>query len=345
MKSSSLRQLFNRPQKNQIFIIADLGLTNGGSLQRALELIGVASELGVDAVKFQMLDSDELLGDKTAEYTYPTIINGTKTENMYKMFLGLEFNDTEWRAIKAECDKLGLGLIITCHVQSAVERLNKLDLPVNKICSWSLSHFKMIESLAQNGKPLILDTGPINQKELNEIRTFYSDNGGGEVFVLFDFHTEKTETMNFLAIKSLIENGYEVGYTPQGRRDSLDFMAIGLGANIIEKRLTLSRTKPENGHWKAHEPSEFAEWISHIKECYIALGEKKLTPTPDDLAATKNWYKSAWLERDVRSGELITEDAFTYKRPGNGITSKEVAKFYIGHKFTKNYQKGDFFEG
>ena len=231
MKSSSLRQLFNRPQENQIFIIADLGLTNGGSLQRALELVQVAGELGVDAVKFQMLDSEELLGDKSAEYTYPTIINGTKTENMYEMFLGLEFNDTEWRTIKAECDKLGLGLIITCHVQSAVERLNKLDLPVNKICSWSLSHFKMIKSLAQNGKPLILDTGPIDEKELNEIRLFTQIMAVATSLCSLIF-IQKTETMN-LAIKSLIQNGYE-GYTPRAEEIGLTLWPL-VWAQILLK--------------------------------------------------------------------------------------------------------------
>ena len=74
------------------------------------------------------------MGDRSIEYPYPTILSGPKTENMHKMFLGLEFNDSEWRAIKQECDKLGIGLIVTCHVQSAVERLNRLE-SANKICS------------------------------------------------------------------------------------------------------------------------------------------------------------------------------------------------------------------
>ena len=203
----------------------------------------------------------------------------------------------------------------------------------------------MIGALAKNGKPLIIDTGPITEEELNELNNFYSDSGGGEVIVLFDVHTDKTETMNFLGISSMIEHGFEVGYTPQGRKDWLDFMAIGLGAKIIEKRLTLSRTKPENGHWKALEPSEFFEWMRRIKECAIALGNKQLTPTPDDLAGTTQWYKSAWLQRNVNSDDVISEEMFEYKRPGHGITSKNMQKSYIGTKFKRSYKKGDLFEG
>ena len=55
----------------------------------------------------------------------------------------------------------------------------------------SLSHFKMIGALAKNGKPLIIDTGPITEEELNELNQSYSESGGGEVIVLFDVHTDK----------------------------------------------------------------------------------------------------------------------------------------------------------
>lgn len=66
--------------------MADLGLTCGGDIDRSLELIETAAEMGVHAVKFQMLDANELLGDKSIEYTYPTLAKGNITENMYEMF-------------------------------------------------------------------------------------------------------------------------------------------------------------------------------------------------------------------------------------------------------------------
>ena len=327
---------------NKIFIMADLGLTNGGSLGRALELIEVASELGVDCVKFQMIDSDELLGDKTFEYTYPTILHGDRTENMYEMFLGLEFSDYEWREIKNKCDELGVGLIITCHVESAVQRINSLDLPVNKICTWSLNHYRMIERLAGNGKPLIIDTGTIDLNELNDLKNFYNLHGGGEVIVLFDFHTENLSDINFQSIKQLLSAGYRVGYTPQGRSDWFDYMAIGLGITILEKRLTLSRTKPSNGHWKSLEPSEFSDWMKKVNECAIAYGENTFSGTESDIQGSLKWYKSAWLVKDVKKGELISEDAFIYKRPGIGVSSKEMRN-YIGQEFRRDFSEGEMF--
>ena len=105
------------------------------------------------------------------------------------MFLGLEFTDQEWKQIKTHCQRFNLELIVTCHVESAVERIEKLDLKVNKICTWSLSHYRMIANLAKNRKPLILDTGTINTLELEVLESFYQEHGGGKLYVLYDFHT------------------------------------------------------------------------------------------------------------------------------------------------------------
>ena len=340
-----MHQLFSRPNDQELFIMADLGLTCGGNIQRAVELIKTAAQLGVDAVKFQMLDSNELLGDKSVEYTYPTLSKGNITENMYEMFLKLEFTDQEWASIKEECQAQKIGLVVTCHVESAVERVNKLNLPVNKICTWSLSHYRMISSLAQNGKPLIIDTGTIDTSDLLDLSEFYRNAGGGEIFILYDFHTSDPAEMNFSAIRSLVDAGYKVGYTPQGRKDWLDHMAIGLGATFVEKRLTLSREIPENGHWKAHDPSDFKTWIRNIKECYTALGDSQLYPTTQDIMDSKKYYKSAWLNQSVRRGDIIRDDHFDFRRPGTGISSKAIYSSYIGKVFNKNYDCGEMFEG
>lgn len=340
-----LHELYGRENINGPFILADLGLTNGGCLSTALELVKIAAELGVDAVKFQMLDADELINNKEVEYTYPTILEGSKTENMVEMFKGLEFSNADWEAIKSLCETLHIGMIVTSHVLSAVDRIESLNLPVNKICTWSVDHWQMIERLASNGKPLIIDTGTIDIDELRELETFYRSAGGGELIILFDFHTKDSLDRNFSAISTLTNSGFAVGYTPQGREDWLDFMSVGLGATIIEKRLTLSRTRPKNGHWKAHEPSEFAEWVQCLRDCALALGDPFLRPTKADLELTKGWYKSAFLNQEVCEGQVILNEHFTFKRPGHGISSKEVYVKWLGNTYMKPYVNGQLFEG
>ncbi len=340
-----MHKYFGKQDDHGLFVMADLGLTCGGNLERAVQLIEAAAHLGTDAVKFQMLDAEALLGDKSVTYTYPTLTSGDRTENMHEMFTALAFSDEEWNIIKEECVSKGLELVVTCHTESTVERVEKLDLRVNKICTWSLSHYRMINQLAKNGKPLILDTGTINRNELNELESYYRNAGGGDIIILHDFHTDVAGEMNFRVIRELINSGYEVGYTPQGRKDWLDYMAIGLGAKFVEKRLTLSREIPENGHWKAHNMDEFSEWMTNLKECYEALGDGNLVPTQQDLKDAEKYYKSAWLVKDVEKGELIKDECFEFKRPGVGISSKQIIERFLGTNFKKSYIKGEMFTG
>lgn len=324
-----------------IYIMADLGLTNGGDLSRAKELINTSRDLGVDAVKFQMIDAEKLLGDHSIEYTYPTLKEGSKTENMLEMFKKLEFTDEEWHSLKQTADECEVDMIVTSHYEGAVERVNKLDLKVNKICTWSLNHRRMIEMLAKNGKPLLFDTGTITRLDLLKLDDVYKKAGGGSLILLHDFHTDDEMEMNFNAFDVYRQLGIVAGYTPQGRSDWLDFMSVGLGASILEKRLTLSRLTPENGHWKAHEPDEFADWMEKIRKCERALGERIVQPTTKDMLDSEKYYKSAYLLRNVNKGDIIRQIDLEFKRPGCGISSWDVTEKYVGLSYAQDFKAGD----
>lgn len=324
-----------------IYIMADLGLTNGGDLERAKELIKIARDAGADAVKFQMIGADKLLGDHDIKYTYPTLSNGPQTENMLEMFQGLEYSDDEWASIKDTADQCGLDMIVTSHYEGAVERINKLDLKVNKICTWSLSHLRMIENLAKNGKPLLFDTGTITRHDLLKLEDAYKKAGGGSLIVLHDFHTTVETEMNFRAFEVYKQLGIVAGYTPQGRSDWLDYMSIGMGACVLEKRLTTSRDIPANGHHKAHEPAELVQWIENVRKCERALGNPVVEPTTADLVDTQRYYKSAYLLRDVKSGEIIRQEDVEFKRPGHGINSWDFTEKFVGQTYNYAQKAGE----
>ena len=111
-----------------VFILADVGLTNGGDLDRALMLVDIAKDLGVDAIKFQMIGPEYLLGDREITYTYPTINHGKITENMFEMFSDLSFSPSEWEKISEAAKSAGLEFICTSHYLKAVDILEELNL-------------------------------------------------------------------------------------------------------------------------------------------------------------------------------------------------------------------------
>jgi sialic acid synthase SpsE len=308
-----------------IYILADLGLTNGGDLERTFKLIDLATEMKVDAVKFQMIEPDKLLGDKSVEYTYPTLSDGLKTENMYEMFSKLTYTEEQWSTIAEYVRSKNLEFICTAHVIEAVPVLERIGVNIHKICTWSMNHKRLVQEIGKTGKPLMLDTGMFTASSLSQTLDWHTESGGRGALLLHDFHTSDHSQMNFRAIPYMKENyGFPVGYTPQGRDNDMDFMSIGLGVNILEKRLTVDRSIPENGHIKALEPDEFSQWIKRVKELESTLGFASVLPTNDDINTSKWAFKSLYVNQDVNKGDIITDEMLSARRPGDGISAKYI---------------------
>ena len=308
-----------------VFIMADVGLTNGGDLKRTFKLIDIAKELGVDAIKFQMIGPEYLLGDREITYTYPTMNNGLKTENMYEMFSALSYSPGEWKTISDAVKDSGLEFICTSHYIGAVDILEQCDVVCHKICSWSVTHKRLIQKIGITGKPMFMDLGTSTQSSLLELFDWYLATGGSSIIPLHDFHTTELIEMNFRNIQHIKDTfGTPVGYTAPGRSSHHDYMAMGLGINVLEKRLTHDRTIPKNGHWKALEPDEFQEWIIIIKELELSLGSKIIKPSKNDIETSSWAFKSLFAIKDIPKGSVIKDDMIDGRRPGTGISAKDI---------------------
>jgi sialic acid synthase SpsE len=315
-----------------IYIMADLGLTNGGDIDRAFDLIDIASAMGVDAVKFQMIGPETLLGDKTAEYTYPTLQDGKKTENMFEMFSDLSYSESQWGKIADYTRSKDLEFICTAHYMGAVPMLENIGVNIHKICTWSMTHKRLVQSIGQTGKAMMLDTGMFTTETLTRTLDWHKNAGGEGALILHDFHTTDHADMNFRAIPFMKELfSCPVGYTPQGIDGDMDFMSIGLGANILEKRLTTDRAIPKNGHIKALDPPAFETWLKRVKELELALGRSDVVPTTSDAEQSQKFFKSLYVKDDTKKGEVLTDAMLEARRPGTGIPASEVDEV-IGRK-------------
>jgi sialic acid synthase SpsE len=323
-----------------IYIMADVGLTNGGDLQRSFDLIDIAHELGVDAIKFQMIGPDTLLGDKSVEYTYPTLNDGPITENMFEMFSQLSYTPSEWAKLVDYTRLKNIEFICTAHYMGAVPILESLGVSIHKICTWSMTHKRLVQSIGKTGKPLMLDTGAFTIGSLNRTLDWHISAGGKGTIILHDFHTNDVGEMNFRSIPYM-KNVYNcpVGYTPQGRDFDMDFMSIGMGVSILEKRLTTDRGIPKNGHIKALEKSEFSDWISRVKKIESALGSFGVFPTKADLDQSKRYFKSLYLKKDACKGEVISDDHIEARRPGTGIPASMIDSV-IGRRLKREMRLG-----
>lgn len=323
-----------------VFIIADVGLTNGGDLNRSLMLIEIAKDIGVDAIKFQMIGPEYLLGDREITYTYPTTNHGNVTENMFEMFSNLTFSPLEWKTITEAAKSAGLEFICTSHYLAAVDILEELNVVCHKICSWSVTHKRLIQKIGRTGKAMFMDMGTSTQSSLLELCDWYYNSGGFAVIPLHDFHTSNLTEMNFRSIEH-VRNilATPVGYTSPGINSHHEYMALGLGVNVIEKRLTHDRTIPKNGHWKAMEPDEFKNWIKVIKDLELSLGSKAIHPSKGDIETSKWAFKSIFAIQEIPEGSYISDNMVDGKRPGTGISAKKIDDI-VGKRANCHIHKG-----
>lgn len=307
-------------KKEKIYIIAEIGVTCNYDLEITENLIKTAKLCGADAVKFVFHFPDELMSDNTIQYTYDTV-NGKVTENMFDMFNNLKFSLDDWFKIKKICEDSQIEWFSSIDSDSGIELGEKLNFNYYKLGSWDVNDIMLLEKIAKLNKPVIVDIGASTEEEVKELINIIGPN---KTIILHDYHTNEFKEMNMLTIPYIKEKfGIKVGYSSPNSYDINDYIAVALGAEIIEKRLTLSKDLPGHHHILSKTPEEFKIWVDNIHNAAAALGEKGIFPSTNDLQERKKWFKHVCAKVDIPKDTKITESMLTCKRHViNGLDPK-----------------------
>jgi sialic acid synthase SpsE len=309
------------------FLAAEVGTTCNGNMKMALELVDAAAAAGLDSIKFQTINPDQL-SDKSVTFRYKTK-DGWAEENMYNMFKGLVFTQEEWQEIAGYTRSKGLVFFSTVDYYEGVDILEACDAPVHKNGAWDVTYEPLIIKMAQTRKPLMLDLGPATLAHVARYIDLAKQHGTGEVILFHDFHTDVPAEMNMRNIPTLRDAfGVPVGFSAPGRQDDLDMLAIALGADAIEKRMTLDRTASGHYHAISLEPDEMTQWVARIRAAEQALGSRDVRPSQADADGAVRYFRSICTTRPVRRGEVFSRKNLDGKRPGTGIPTSYLAYFW-----------------
>ena len=135
-----------------------MGINHNGDLDLALKMIDVARESGADAVKFQTFKAEEFCGDPQQMFTYQSQ-GRSVTESMLAMFKRYEFDEAQWRAVKAHCAKVGITFFSSPQNRSDLALLQRIGVPAIKVGSDDFSNLPLLRHYAGAGLPLILSCG------------------------------------------------------------------------------------------------------------------------------------------------------------------------------------------
>ncbi|QGP92818.1 N,N'-diacetyllegionaminic acid synthase [Neomoorella glycerini] len=307
---------------NRVFIIAEAGVNHNGDLQLAKKLVDAAVQSGADAVKFQTFKAEDVVtpGAERAQYQKDNMPE--KDESQLEMIKRLELSYAQFRELYAYCRHKGIIFLSSPFDQESIDFLAALGVPYFKIPSGEITNYPFLRRIAGKKRPVILSTGMATLGEVEGALRVLREAGATDITLLHctTNYPALPEEVNLRAMLTMRQAfALPVGYSDHTIGIAIPIAAVALGAEVIEKHLTLDRTFPGPDHRASLEPGEFKEMVAAIRQVEKSLGDGIKRPAPGELAVMPAARRSLVAARDIAAGEIITESCLTAKRPGTGI--------------------------
>jgi len=307
-----------------VYIIAEMSANHHGSLDEALQLVYAAKQSGANALKLQTYTASTLTLDSTEDcfrVGKGTVWEGRTLHSLYSE----AYTPWEWHGeIKNYAESLGLDCFSSPFDATAVAFLETLSVPAYKIASFELVDIPLIQAVARTKKPLILSTGMGTLQEITEaVEAFHQ--AGGEALALLkctSAYPAEISDMNLLTIPDLASKfNLVTGLSDHSMDVVIPITAVCLGAKIIEKHLTISRSIVGPDSSFSLEPQEFAEMVAAIRKTEAAVGNVSYSPT-DNEAATRLLRRSLFVTAAIQKGEVFTAENLRSIRPAHGLHTR-----------------------
>lgn len=322
------------------YIVAEVSANHGQDLEQAVRIIEAAKQAGADAVKLQTYTPDSMTISSDNRYFR---IKGTLWEGrtLYDLYQEA-FTPWDWfPRLKAVADNLDLDFFSTAFDALAVDFLEDLGVPAHKVASFELVDITLIEKMARTGKPLILSTGMACLAEIEEAIESARRAGAVQIALLkcTSAYPAPPEEMNLRTIPYLAEAfGVPVGLSDHSLELAVTVTAVALGACVIEKHLTLSRALPGPDSAFSLEPSEFKAMVEAVRTAEKALGQVRYGVGRDETAS-RALRRSLFVVKDVKAGELFTNENVRSIRPGYGLHPRHIREV-LGRRSTRQIRRG-----
>ncbi len=317
-----------------IYIIAEIGINHNGDVQLAKQMIDVAIECGVDAVKFQIFKAEEFISDPNTTYTYFSQGNRI-TESMLQMFTRYEFDEKGWREIFNYCSDKKIDSFATPQNPSDLDfLLSIVDVPAIKVGSDDLTNLELLDYYARKGKPLIISAGMAYLSEIEDAVHTIRGTGNCDLAILHCISTYPTDAEDVHLKKMLtICRAFNVitGFSDHTCGSTAAIGAVALGASIIEKHFTLNKNLSGPDHWFSSDPEELKNLVKGIRFIEKAMGDTSIQPTQKELQMRTLARRSIIASKDIPRGQVIRRDFVDFKRPGTGLPPKYL-KCLLGRK-------------
>ena len=332
---------FDLKNSNSVFIIAELSANHNGSLEIALETIRAAKRAGADCIKLQTYTSDTMTinCNKDDFIIKGTIWEGSQLYDLYEK----AYTPWEWHeALFQEAQKNGLLCFSSPFDKTAVDFLEKLNVPAYKIASFEITDIPLIEYVASKGKPVIISTGIAEISDIELAIDACKRMGNNNIAILkcTSSYPAPIEEANMIMIKDLNERfGLVSGLSDHTMGSTAPVVATCFGAKIIEKHFILNHNIGGPDASFSMDETEFTQMVVAVRTAEKAIGkvDYKLT---EKQTKGKDFSRSLYVVKDIKEGEVFSEENIKSIRPGFGAHPKYL-KQILGTRSEKEFSFGD----
>lgn len=328
---------------SKTFIVAELSANHGHKLEVALESVRAAKEAGADAVKIQTYTADTITLNCDAEdfRVKGTLWDGRTLYDLYQE----AYTPWEWhQAIFDEAKKCGLICFSTPFDKTAVDFLEDLGNPIMKIASFEITDIPLIEYAAKKGKPMVISTG-IAMPEDIELAVKTCKNAGNDDITLLKCTSSYPAPIDAANLMTMVDMkqryGVKVGLSDHTMGYDVAVAAVALGATLVEKHFILDRSIGGPDAAFSMEIGEFAAMVKSIRNVEKAIGEI-VYPTDPSKIKGREFSRSLYIAKDIKSGEKFTEENVRSVRPGYGLHPKYLPEV-LGTIAARNLKIGERF--
>lgn len=312
------------------FTIAEVGINHNGSVALAKQLIDVAKEVGVDAVKFQTFKAAEFCSNKEQMFTYKSQ-GKTVTESMLEMFKRYEFSPSQWREIYDYCGERQIEFLSTPQNISDLEILMGLGVRAIKIGSDDFNNLPLLQEYRKTNLPIILSCGMADLGEIYRSLEVIGALDGYPLALLYctsQYPTPPSDVnLRKLAVLRTAFPDVVLGFSDHTEGSTAAIASVVYGAKIFEKHFTLSHDLPGPDHWFSANPDGLRHWQNGIQEAWAMQGSSCFRPPENERKMRDIARRSVVALRDIAPGEMFSHLNVGLKRPGTGLPPASLDVF------------------
>jgi len=323
------------------YIIAELSANHMGDKERALKMVKAAVDAGADAVKLQTYEPDKITMDCDGDdfHIKGGLWDGQKYHDLYAEAM----TPKEWHMPLFDyAAELGVTMFSSPFDLDAVDFLETLDAPAYKIASFELVDLELIKKCAATGKPIIMSTGLAVPEEIEDALEAARSAGATEIMLLHCISAYPTppEAANLKTINDMAKR-YDVpiGLSDHTLTEAVPVAATALGAQVIEKHFTLSRSDGGADAAFSLEPHEFKRMADSVRIAHASIGEARYGPIDQEQGSIQS-RRSLYFAKDLEIGHILTKADIACVRPGFGLKPKHLPTL-IGKRLIASVKKGE----